>query len=1142
MPKTQYYLLKTRRFLPLFLTQFLGAFNDNVFKNALVLLITFKIAQTQGYEQFMIALTAGIFILPFFLFSATAGQLADKYEKSIMIRIIKVFEITLMIIAMIGFLLNNLYLLMLALFLIGTHSAFFGPLKYAILPEHLSVKELLGGNALVESGTFIAILTGTIFGGKYIVHDNGTILISVALLLIAISGFISSLFIPKTISAQPELKVNWNIFSETWKIIRYAKLNRKIYLAILGISWFWLVGATFLTQFPVFTKNVISGNADIVTMFFTIFSLGIAIGSLICNTLLKGEISARFVPISIFGMSLFIIDLVLASSAHVHTLTMVNFYDFFHSLNNFRIALDVLLLSICGGMFIVPLYSIMQHEAPERHRARIIASNNILNALFMVLSAVGVMILYTIKLSITQVFLVMAIINIMVAFFSCKLLPHAVIQSFVKWILRVLYKVRVQGLEHYKAAGSRTVIVANHTSFLDAILLAAFLPDQVIFAINTQIARKWWMQPILKFIPHFLVDPTNPLAIKSLIKIVRDNHRCVIFPEGRITVTGALMKIYEGPGMIADQAKAKLLPIRIEGAQYTPFSRLRGKVKLHWFPQITLTIQPACTFNVPDNLHGRQRRKYIGRKLYQIMTDLIFRSSTYNETLFSSLLFAQKKHGKKHFIIEDIDRTAINYRQLILRSFLLGRKIFQQTGQHKHIGILLPNTISNVIAFFALQAFHRVPAMLNYSAGASNVMSACRASDVKVIITSHKFIELASLNDMIAQLQAEGVTFFYLEELKQKINLADKLIAYFANLFPHTFYKYTAKIKSDPHHPAIILFTSGTEGLPKGVVLSHSNLQANRFQISACIDFTAQDVIFNALPMFHAFGLNTATLLPILSGMKTFLHPSPLHYRIIPELIYDHNATITFGTDTFLRNYAKCANPYDFYSLRYVLAGAEKLQQQTRDLWVNKFGIRILEGYGTTETSPVLSINTAMQYKEGSVGKFLPGIEHKLEPIVGVSNGGRLLVKGPNVMLGYLLVSEPGKLQPLPDGWYDTGDIVHIDDEGYIFILGRAKRFAKIAGEMVSLSAIENLLSELWPDYHHAVITIVDEKKGEQLILVTTHPAVNREQIISYARQKKFSEIAIPKKIVHSPQIPLLSTGKIDYQNLQLIYGEFTKE
>ncbi|WP_438993953.1 AMP-binding protein [Pseudemcibacter sp.] len=337
---------------------------------------------------------------------------------------------------------------------------------------------------------------------------------------------------------------------------------------------------------------------------------------------------------------------------------------------------------------------------------------------------------------------------------------------------------------------------------------------------------------------------------------------------------------------------------------------------------------------------------------------------------------------------------------------------------------------------------------------------------------------------------------------------------------------------------AVVLFTSGSEGTPKGVVLSHKNIQSNRYQLSARVDFTPSDRVFNALPIFHSFGLTGGFLLPILSGLKIFLYPSPLHYRIVPELVYDSNATIMFGTDTFLSGYAKFAHPYDFYSMRYVFAGAEKLKPETKSLWAEQFGVRVLEGYGATETSPVLAVNTAMQARSGTVGRLMPGIEYKLETVPGIEKGGKLIVRGPNVMKGYLRAENPGVLEVPKDGWYDTGDIVEIDDEGYVKISGRAKRFAKIAGEMVSLTAVEGILNKLWPDDDHVVVSMPDDKKGEQLILISTFKELTKEMIREGVKLEGHSELMAPKTIMTVDEIPVLGTGKTDYVSAQKIAKE----
>ncbi len=709
------------------------------------------------------------------------------------------------------------------------------------------------------------------------------------------------------------------------------------------------------------------------------------------------------------------------------------------------------------------------------------------------------------------------------------------VAAILRRLLKFFYRVEVKGLDYFYQSSKRTMIVANHTSFLDAALLYCFLPEDISFAIHTRIMNRWFMAPFRSRLKLFVMDPTNPFSLKSLIKYLKEDNRVVIFPEGRITTTGALMKIYNGPGLVADRSDADVLPIRIDGAQYTPFSRLRGIIRLRWFPKITITLLAPRKLKAPDSIRGRERRHFAGQLLTDIMNEVIFSTSNYKRTLFQALLDAKKIHGRKHIIAEDIERHPVSYHKLIHHSILLGDVLKPHSNANEYVGILLPNMVNTLVTFFALHVHGRIPVMLNFSAGAQAMQNACITANVKIVYTSRRFVNYAKLNPVIEKLQQQ-LTVYYLEDIVNKISTFKKIMSLLSARFPKTAYMKRLPDR-EPHSPAVVLFTSGSEGVAKGVVLSHSNLLANGIQMSTRVDFNAQDKILNALPLFHSFGLTAGTLIPLISGMKVFLYPSPLHYRIIPEIAYDIGATIMFGTNTFLANYGRFAHPYDFYSIRYVFAGAEKLKDSTRQLWSDKFGVRVFEGYGTTETSPALSTNTAMDHRKGTVGRLLPGIEYHLDKVPGVEEGGRLSVKGPNVMLGYLLYCNAIEanhkiIPPRTDaglGWYDTGDIVKFDEDGFITILGRAKRFAKIAGEMISLAAVELFIAENWPNKNHAIIAIADARKGEQLILVTEEQGLNRKAIMEKFRGRGLSELAVPRMIHFIKKLPLLGSGKPDY-------------
>jgi acyl-[acyl-carrier-protein]-phospholipid O-acyltransferase/long-chain-fatty-acid--[acyl-carrier-protein] ligase len=701
--------------------------------------------------------------------------------------------------------------------------------------------------------------------------------------------------------------------------------------------------------------------------------------------------------------------------------------------------------------------------------------------------------------------------------------------TLLRAICKIVFRVKVNGLENIPSQ-DRLLIVANHESFLDGLLLGLFIPKRATFVVHTGVLKNWLFRQILKLTPHLAVDPGSPLAMKKVVKRLEAGENIVIFPEGRITLTGALMKVYDGPGFVAAKTGATILPVRVEGAAQSYFGRLSDDHPRKIFPRVTLTVLPSTEIIIEDPsnhppLTAKQRRRIAGEGMRTVMQKMLFQAEK-SRTLFEAFLDTIDKYGTKTKIVEDMNEVEESYQELLKKSLALGRIACKVSAPNEAVGVMMPNITNTLALILGMTAFNRIPAMINFTSGTAGIQNACIAANVKTIITSHKFIETAKLESVVEQLR--GINLVYLEDIRAQFGVLDRawLMGY-AMHYPRAAIEY-----SNPESPAVILFTSGSEGKPKGVVHSHKSILSNIAQIKAVLDFNPTDKFMMVLPMFHAFGF-TGSLLPILNGIRIMIFPSPLQYKVIPEVIYDRGCTVLFATSTFLNNYAKYAHPYDFYKLRLVVAGAEKLNDEVRKVYMEKFGIRILEGYGTTECAPVLSANTPMANLNGSVGQFVPGLEYKLEPVPGIENGGLLHVKGENVMLGYYLFDNPAQLAQPEEGWYNTGDIVEVDKEGFIHIKGRVKRFAKVAGEMVSLELVEKIASTAAPECDHAATTQQDAQRGENIILFTTDPELKREDLQIVAKNLGSPEIAIARKIINVEEIPLLGTGKTDYVTLK---------
>jgi acyl-[acyl-carrier-protein]-phospholipid O-acyltransferase/long-chain-fatty-acid--[acyl-carrier-protein] ligase len=620
--------------------------------------------------------------------------------------------------------------------------------------------------------------------------------------------------------------------------------------------------------------------------------------------------------------------------------------------------------------------------------------------------------------------------------------------------------------------------------------------------------------------------------VKRLAEFLNRGGRLVLFAEGRLSRTGNLMKLFDGTGFLIFKTKAKVIPAYLRGASHLPLSPNPGWKRC--FPKVTLHFGAVLVApDAGDIGAGRARTR-----LTRWLRDQLVRQQFEVETAFGAQnVFAAVAETARQqpgfLILEDATRQRLTYRKLMVGTGVLADAMRDTIAEGERVGLLLPNVNALPTTLLALWRLGRAPAVLNYSSGISTMLACAKLADIQQIITSRTFMARAKLN--ADDFLKAGLVLIYLEDVRARITGSQKIRA----LLRHVF------IRPSVGHPApasgataVIVFTSGSEGVPKGVELTHANLLANIRQMLAVTDFTDRDRIFNCLPLFHSFGLTVGTFLPLVRGLYTFLYPSPLHYRLVPALFYERDCTIFISTNTFLNGYARKAHPYDFRSLRYLFAAAEKLQEATALAWSRKFGVRILEGYGATECAPCVSLNTPLEPLYGSVGRLLPGMESKLEPVAGVAEGTRLFVRGPNVMKGYLNADANAAFQAL-GGWYDTGDIVSVEADGYLHILGRMKRFAKVSGEMVSLTAVEDALAGAFPGFglrcQVAIVTRPDENKGEALIAVTNEPKLTLEEIRTALQTRGLTNLSVPRELKVVREIPKLGTGKVDHRALQAL-------
>ena len=612
-------LFTSRKFWPIFWTQFSGAWTDNFLKNVLLVLIVFTLGGTQGV--FWVTMALGLLMLPFFLFSATAGILADHMDRAKLARILKAIEILLMLFAGYGIYTHCLPLLLVLLFLMGTQSAFFGPIKYALLPQHVSKFDLVKANAYVEAGTYIAILLGSILGAVLIQSRHGELLSASLLILMAIAGYLTSCYIPAAPTGNPQLP-RWNIFSDTAKIVKKISSRKSIFKTILAISWFWTIGSLLIFLLVPFTQYVLNAYQTIFSYFLVLFSIGVGLGAILCKKLMLYKTKMTFVPLGLWVMTLSLCWFCFLSTSYCSSSEMIHLSVFLQSLQAIWLSLSLLGIAIGGGLFSIPLYVFLQTKTPLTQMAKTVSVNNILNSLCMVLGAIISGILTKLGLSVLQLFWILSAFSLVVTLFVQVQLPGNLCRSLGQILCRILFRVRVVNVENFLHSGKHVLIIANHASLLDGPLLGFFLPEPITFAITKEMSQRWWVKMILRFTDYCDVDPEKPFSIRTLAKQISAGHKCMIFPEGHMTYTGHVEAIQPGAACILQLASARVLPIHIEGSQYSKLTHIRKKVSAKWFPQITLRIYPSHKIQQTSFGFDRAEQKYITSQLQKILFDL----------------------------------------------------------------------------------------------------------------------------------------------------------------------------------------------------------------------------------------------------------------------------------------------------------------------------------------------------------------------------------------------------------------------------------------------------------------------------------------------------------------------------------------
>ncbi len=1113
--------LKQPGLAPFLWTQFLGAFNDNLFKIVVSMLAVHMVSASRAGHE--LSIVSAVFILPFLLFSGYAGQLADVYSKRTVLVVSKSLEIVATGLGLIAFLFGHLQITYAVLFLIALQATFFSPAKYGILPEMLPDRDLSRANGVLEMSTFVAIVLGTAIGGYLFEAWRAHLwMIGLLVVVVAVVGTATAFRIPDVPAAAPSQRIDRNPWGEIWTGLVTLRQDRVLWLTVIGISYFWFLGSLLQLVVILFGTEVMALSDTWVGILTAFAAIGIGAGSLAAGRLSGDKVELGLAPIGAIGMGVFAIALA-------------------HSGPSFAVAaINLTMIGFFGGLFAVPLNALLQQRSGDQEKGRLMATNNFLNMLAIMLASAALSVLSgPLRMTPDRILLLFGILTLVSSIYVLSVVPEFLIR-FSLWLLtHTVYRIRIVGQENVPFRGP-ALLVCNHVSHVDGFLVGSCVQRFIRFLVYRPYYDQPALRPLLKLMKAIPIG-TGRDALASLERAreeLKNGHVVCIFAEGSISRTGNMLPFKRGFERMAEGLDVPIIPVYLDRVWGSIFSFKGGRFFWKWPVRVPYPVTVAFGQPMPGTTTAAEARL----ALQTLGCELAMQRRPKDESLPRQFVRTAKHEWRSFAMADSTTPKALTFGRVLVASLLVSRWTRKRLPNESNIGLLLPSSVGGALANLGISLAGKIPVNLNFTAGPQSMTAAVDRCGIKTIITSRRFLTKAAIEPR------DGMVF--LEDILKNFGKLEKAVMFAAAfLLPAWAINRLFVERVDGDVLATVIFSSGSTGIPKGVMLTHRNILSNADAIGQVFQLSSKDVLIGVLPFFHSFGFTGTLWLPALSGFGVVYHPNPMDAKSIGELAGRYRATVLISTPTFCSSYVRKCEPEQFKQIRYALVGAEKLREPIATAFKEKFGVDLLEGYGCTEMAPVVAVNVPdvqdgrerqRGTRVGSVGHPLPGVAVKVvDPSTGegplFGREGLLLVKGANLMKGYLGEADR-TAEVMREGWYVTGDIATIDEAGFVCITDRLSRFSKIAGEMVPHMKIEEQIQALLNEPYTCVVTsIPDESKGEKIVAFYTDPSATSHDLWERLCRTDLPRLWLPKRedlrLIES--IPTLGTGKVDLRGVR---------